>query len=62
MTQSDVSVFFLIVRGLFFCTIVGFGVCLVHLFYQSLSKIKIVYNFLGRIIQVEKKLNKIMQR
>ena len=61
MSQSDVSVFFLIVRGLFFITTVGFGICLVYLFYQNISKIKIVYNFFGKIIHVEKKLNKLMQ-
>ena len=61
MSQSDASVFFLIIRGLFFITMFGFGVCLVHLFYQNISKIKIVYNFFGRVIKVEKKLTKITQ-
>lgn len=61
MSQSDVSVFFLIIRGLFFVTMFGFGVCLVHLFYQNISNIKIVYNFFGRVIKIEKKVNKITQ-
>ena len=61
MSQSDGSVFFLIIRGLFFITMFGFGVCLVHLFYQNISKIKIIYNFFGRVIKVEKKLNKTTQ-
>jgi len=31
------------------------------LFYQNVSKIKVVYNFFGKVIQIEKKLNKRIQ-
>ena len=56
MSQSDASVFFLIIRGLFFITMFGFGVCLVHLCDQQISKINIIYKFVGRVIKVEKKI------
>jgi len=45
---------------LFFISMFGFGVCLVHLYYQNTSKIKIFYNFFGKVIKVEKKLNSTM--
>jgi hypothetical protein len=57
MSQSDTSLFFLIVRSLFFITAFGFGVCLVHLFYNKVSGTKIIYNFFGRLVKIEKKLN-----
>ena len=57
MSQSDNSLFFILIRSLFFITTLGFGICLVHLFYQNVSGIKIVYNFFGKIISVKKKLS-----
>ena len=57
MSQSDASVFFLIIRGLFFFTAFGFGTCLVHLFYQNVSGIKVTYNFFGKVVSIEKKLS-----
>ena len=37
-------------------TYIGFGVCLVHLCDQQISKINIIYKFVGRVIKVEKKI------
>ena len=57
MSQSDNSIFFILICSLFFITAVGFGFCLVHLFYHSISSIKIVYNFFGKVVKIEKKLS-----
>ena len=57
MSQSDNSIFFILICSLFCITAFGFGVCLVHLFYQTVSNIKIVYNFFGKVIRTEKKLS-----
>jgi hypothetical protein len=54
MSQSDNSLFFILIRSLFLITTFGFGVCLVHFFYQSVSKIKVVYNFFGKVVTSEK--------
>ena len=35
---------------------IGFGVCLVHLCDQQMSKINIIYNFIGRVIKIKKKI------
>jgi len=57
MSQSDNSIFLILICSLFCITAVGFGLCLVHLFYYSLSSIKIVYNFFGKVVKIEKKLS-----
>ena len=57
MSQGDNSLFFILIRSLFLITTCGFGVCLVHFFYQSVSKIKVVYNFSGKVVASDKKLS-----
>ena len=57
MSQSDTSIFFTVVRSLFFFSAFGFGTCLVHLFYQKVSSIKIIYNFFGKLVKIEKNLS-----
>jgi hypothetical protein len=57
MSQSDNSLFFILIRSLFFITAFGFGTCLVSFFYQNVSGIKVVYNFFGKVANVKKKLS-----
>lgn len=57
MSQSDNSVFFIVTFSIFFISAIGFGFCLVHVFYKMISNIKIYYNFFGKVISTEKKLS-----
>ena len=61
MSQSDHSLFFILIRCLFFFTAFGFGICLVYLFYQNVSGIKVVYNFFGKVVSVKNKLSLVIK-
>lgn len=62
MSQSDNSLFFILVRSLFFITAFGFGTCLVHLFYQSVSEMKLRYNYLTKVTRICKILSAILKK
>ena len=47
MSQCDNTVFFFIIRSLFFMVTLGVGFCLVHVMYTVVSNIKLYFNILG---------------
>ena len=56
MSQCDSSLFFLIVRSLFFISSLGFGIGLVHVFFFMVSAHKLLFSFFGKVTKLENKL------
>lgn len=57
MPQVDNVVFLSIIFSLFKSCAVCYGFALVYLFYPFVSRIKIIYNFLSKLVQTKEILN-----
>jgi hypothetical protein len=57
MSQSDNSLFHIVIRSLFLFSGFGFSACLVHSYYQNVSGNKIHYNYLEKIVALKLKMD-----
>ena len=53
MPQVDNVLFLGVIYSLSKCCVIFYGFFLVYLFYPFISHIKVVYNFLSKLIQVK---------
>jgi len=56
MSQTDSSLFFLIIRSLFFISAFGFGMLLVYIYFFFVCSHKFFFNYLGKVVKLENKL------
>jgi len=53
MPQVDSAAFLGIISSLFYNCAICYGFALVYLFYPFVSRIKIVYNYMSKLVQVK---------